>query len=210
MDVIGHSYMGLMVILYAMKSGAHANRIVQMGPMGPYPAKQYPAHLTDADDKLREVFGRLAQLQKERGSESQEEFCRKFWSVLRLIYVTDPADAERVNWGRCELPNERNFMKYWNEHIFPSLQSLNLVAEEVARVKTPVLTIHGRKDRSAPYGGGREWALLLANARLVTVEGAGHAPWIEAPETVFGALKTFLGGAWPEAAERVESLDTNR
>ena len=206
-DVIGHSYMGLMVILYAMKYAAHVNRIVQVGPMEPRPGKQYPAHLTGADATLREVFAKLEDLQKERGSVEPKEFCRKFWSVLGVIYVVNPADAERINWGRCDLPNELNFMKYWNENIFPSIQSLELTTEEIAKVKTPVLTIHGTRDRSAPYGGGREWAMLLPNARLVTVENAGHAPWIEAPEKVFGSIKAFLDGTWPEEAEKVESLD---
>lgn len=208
-DLLGHSYLGLTVILYAMKYAAHVNRIVQVGPMEPFPGKQYPAHLTgaSADDTLREVFARLAQMQKERGSVDPAEFCRKCWSVLNLIYVVNPADAEKLRWGRCDLPNELNFMKYWTQSILPSLQSLNLSAEELAKVKIPVLTIHGRRDRSAPYGGGREWALLLPNARLVTVEEAGHAPWIEAAEKVFGAIKSFLDGAWPQGAEKVDTLD---
>lgn len=205
--LIGHSYVGLMVVLYAMKYPAHVERVVQIGPMEPHPGKQYPAHLTGADDTLREVLARLAQLQKERGSTDPREFCRKFWSFLRLLYVVNPADADKIDWGRCDLPNERNLWKYWYESILPSIQSLRLTAEEIAKVRTPVLTIHGRRDRSAPYGGGREWALLLPNARLVTVENAAHAPWIEAPETVFGAIEAFLGDRWPEAAQKVESLD---
>jgi pimeloyl-ACP methyl ester carboxylesterase len=59
--------------------------------------------------------------------------------------------------------------------------------------------------RTAEDGNG---ALLLANARLLTVENAGHAPWIEAPEKVFGSIETLLDGTWPEA-EKVESLDPN-
>lgn len=208
-DVIGHSYMGLMVILYAMKYGAHVNRVVQIGPLQPNHGTQYPAHLTGADATLREVFAKLAQLQEERGSEDPKEFCRKFWSILRVIYVTNPADADKINWGRCDLPNELNFMKYWTENILPSIQSLNLTAEEIVKVKIPVLTVHGRRDRSAPYGGGREWALILPNAQLVTVENAGHAPWVEAPETVFSSITTFLDGTWPAAAQKVESLDPN-
>jgi proline iminopeptidase len=209
MDLLGHSYAGLMVIWYAMKYPAHINRVVQIGPMNPFHGKQYPAHLVCADETLREVFGKLGQLQKERGSMDRLEFCKRFWSVLRLIYVANPADAEKINWGNCELPNELNLMKYWTEILLPSIQNLNLAAEEIAKVKTPVLTIHGKKDRSSPYGGGREWALLLANARLVTVENAGHAPWIESPKLVFGAIKTFFDGAWPETAHRVTSLDPN-
>ena len=97
-------------------------------------------------------------------------------------------------------------MKYWGAYIVPSLQSLNLTTADFAKAQAPVLTIHGRKDRSAPYGGGREWALRLPNARLVTVDEAAHAPWIENPDQVFGAITTFLNGAWPEA-EEVQSLE---
>jgi hypothetical protein len=48
---------------------------------------------------------------------------------------------------------------------------------------------------------------MLPDARLVTVQNAGHAPWVEAPEQVFASIETFLSGAWPELAEKVESLD---
>ena len=205
-QLIGHSYMGLMVILYAMRYPAHVDRIVQIGPMEPEPGKAYPAHLTGADATLGAVMAELGQLQKERGSTDPEEFCQKAWLVLRRIYVVDPKDAHRTNWGRCDLPNERNFMKYWNDVVLPSIRSLDFRGEALARVEVPVLTVHGRKDRSAPYGGGREWALRLPNARLVTVEDAGHAPWIEAPQTAFGAIRAFLDGQWPEAAQEVESL----
>ena len=77
---------------------------------------------------------------------------------------------------------------------------------DLANVQVPVLGVHGTKDRSAAYGGGREWALLLPNARLLTIENAAHAPWIEAPRTVPGAIQTFLEGEWPEGAEKIESL----
>jgi len=46
---------------------------------------------------------------------------------------------------------------------------------------------------------------MLPNARLLTVENAAHAPWIEAPDKVFGAIDTFLDGTWPEAAEKLTS-----
>jgi pimeloyl-ACP methyl ester carboxylesterase len=61
-------------------------------------------------------------------------------------------------------------------------------------VTARVLTIHGRKDRSAPYGGGKDWAEQLPNAELVSVENGGHAPWIEAPDVVFQSIRAFLEG----------------
>lgn len=207
LDVIGHSYIGVMVALYAMKYPEHTNRVVQVGPAEPEQGKEYPEHLKCHDVKRAEVLGRIGQMMHERLSGDPVETCKKFWTVLRELYVVDPANAHRTDWGRCDLPNELNFMKYWTEHILPSLQSLNLSAADFARAQAPVLTIHGRKDRSAPYGGGREWALRLPNARLVTVDEAAHAPWIENPGKAFGAIATFLDGIWPESAGKVESLD---
>jgi proline iminopeptidase len=190
--LIGHSYMGLMVILYAMKYPEHVDRIVQIGAMGPHYGKSYSADLTKADPVFRDVFARLGELQKDRASYEPEDFCRKFWSILRVIYVTDPKDADRIRWDRCDLPNERNFMKYWTEQITPSIQSLAFARESLVEVTCPVLTIHGRKDRSAPYGGGQDWASLLPNARLLSLEGAGHAPWIEEGPALFDAIETTL------------------
>jgi len=61
----------------------------------------------------------------------------------------------------------------------------------------------GTKDRSAPYGGGRDWAAMLPQGRLLTVHNAAHAPWIEAPSLVFDAIKLFLDGRWPEGAQQL-------
>lgn len=205
-SVIGHSYLGLTAILYAMKYSAYVDRVVQLSAAPPDHARKYPPHLTGADATLLEVLAQIARLQANRGSDDAEEFCKRVWSVLRVIYVTNPADADRINWGRCHLPNERNALKYWNEHVLPSIQRSSLTAEDVAKVTMPVLTIHGTRDRSAPHGGGREWAFLLPDARLVTVENAAHAPWIEAPEIVFSSIQAFLDGTWPATAMRVESV----
>jgi proline iminopeptidase len=206
-DVIGHSYIGLMVALYAMKHAAHVGRVVQIGPMQSDAAKQYPAPLSYADAVLGDAMAKIGQMTKEPPSGDPEEACKRFWSVLRPIYVADPKDAGRIDWGRCHLVNERSFMQYWIAHIMPSIASLKLTAEDFAKATAPVLIVHGAKDRNAPYGAGRDWAIRLPDARLVTVENAAHAPWIEAPDLVFGSIRTFLDGAWPEAAERVALED---
>jgi pimeloyl-ACP methyl ester carboxylesterase len=204
-DVIGHSYAGLMVILYALKYAAHVNRMVQIGPMEPRAGTQYPAHLTGADATFAAFLNMVGQPRSE--SEDPKEACRKFWEMLRIVMVANPADADKIHWTPCECSNEVNLMPHLTENIFPSIQGLHLTQEELSKVNSPVLTIHGRKDRQAPYGGGREWALMLPNARLITVEDAAHVPWIEAPELVFSAIETFLDGGWPEAAQEVNCVD---
>jgi len=199
-DVLAHSYIATMPVLYALKYPRRVNRIVQIGPMPPYAAKDYPPDLKYEDDILRDVLARLGQLERERATTEPTEFCRKFWEVLGPLFVVDPADASKMRWARCDAPNERNGMKYWTQTILPSIKALTLTPEQLRTITQPVLVIHGRKDRSSPYGGGLEWASSLGNARLLTVENAAHAPWIEAPNLVFAAIGTFLDGAWPASA----------
>jgi pimeloyl-ACP methyl ester carboxylesterase len=173
-----------------------------MSPLEPYAGKSYPDHPSPDDGVAAEVMRRLAALQAEVTADPEER-CRRFWSVLRRLYVADPAHAERIDWGRCHLPNERAFLSYWTQSLLPAIRGLALTRERLAAVRVPALVVHGRQDRSVPYGAAREWATLLPNARLVTIEGAAHAPWIEAPEQVLAAVETFLAGGWPEAAEPV-------
>ena len=56
------------------------------------------------------------------------------------------------------------------------------------------------RDRNAPYGAGREWAMVLPNARLLTLDDAAHQSWVDEPEHVFSAVDQFLRGAGPSGA----------
>jgi proline iminopeptidase len=203
MALFGHSYAGLMVALHAMTYPASVTRIVQMSPSEPRHGVQYPPHLQNADDLLRDTLMRLGALQAERATMTSPEFCRKFWAILRPIYVANPAHVDRIRWARCDDPNEVGFLAYWLGSILPSLQALEITPAMAARVTAPVLIVHGKQDRSAPYGGARDWAALLPDARLLTVEHAAHAPWLEQPDEVMPALELFLSGAFPDTAERL-------
>lgn len=199
--LLAHSYVGVIAMLYAAAHPERLQRAVLLGPAPPDPAA-HPAPPPDATAMA--VFARLADLQRTPPAGDAEARCRAFWDVLAGLYVADPALAARVaGWGRCQLPNERGFMSYWTAHVEPSLRAAAPTDAQLARVTCPVLVVHGTADRSAPYDGGRAWARRLPNARLLTVEGAAHAPWIERPGVVLDAVATFLNGRWPAAAESV-------
>ena len=206
-DVIAHSFAGLIAVLYAKAWPGGVRRVVLIGPLGPHPDREYPPSLMNRDETFARVMRELGTLLPQRAKWPPEEFCQRVWSVLGALYVTNPADAGRIRWGRCDLENERNGLRYFQDVTLPSIRALALTADDLRAVDIPVLVVHGTKDRSAPYGGGREWAMMLPDARLLSIEGAGHAPWIEAPERVLPAIETFLDGDWPDGAERVTRLE---
>lgn len=83
------------------------------------------------------------------------------------------------------------------------MQKLDVPRERVAKLQQPVLTIHGTKDRNAPYAAGRDWAYLLPNGKLLTVQDAAHQAFAERPDLIRPAIDGFLRGDWPAAAEKV-------
>lgn len=203
-SVLGHSYLGLAAALWASEHPDRLDRLVQIGPLGPFPGKEYPPELRARDPEpvpSPEVVEELQHRRAAREWESDpEEYCRFWWSVIARMMVSEERLVDRVV-TPCDLPNEapQRFEALFGEHVAPSFQRLDLTPERWRAVRRPVLVVHGTRDRNAPYGGGVDWASLWPEARLLTVEGAAHLPWIEEPDVV-PAINRFLSGEWPEDA----------
>jgi pimeloyl-ACP methyl ester carboxylesterase len=213
-NLIGFSYLGMMVMLYATQHPGHVGRIVQIGPVPRRFDSKYPAILTAQDTESIPDPTALKQLEEMEKSgyirEHPKEFCEKDWEITRVQLVGNPANVGKLGPGSCDMPNE------WPAHLYPhfqasiaSIQVLDLPKDRIASLSVPVLTIHGTRDGIAPYGSGREWAMTVRNGRLVTVPGAAHMSWVEAPDLVFLSIDAFLRGKWPDAAEKVTKLLEN-
>src|SRR5262249_7321898 len=159
----------------------------QIGAVQPLPGKKYPPDLRGADAILAETNSKLMELQKEGPAGDPEAFGRKMWSLMKPLYVANPEDVVKIRWSVEHLANEsfNRLMTYYASYLLPSIENTTLTADDFARANMPVLTVHGTRDRQAPYGGARDWVAMLPNARLVTIEGAAHLPWIESPKRVF-------------------------
>lgn len=60
-------------------------------------------------------------------------------------------------------------------------------------VQAPVLLIWGSEDTEVPLRVAEEAMGLLPRAELVTLEGAGHFPFLDEPEAFAEAVSSFLG-----------------
>jgi pimeloyl-ACP methyl ester carboxylesterase len=63
----------------------------------------------------------------------------------------------------------------------------------LASVTAPVLLIWGSEDTEVPLRVAEEALTELPDARLVTLEGAGHFPFLDQPEAFAEAVTSFLG-----------------
>lgn len=209
-SAIGYSYLGKLIVIYAMQHPERIERLIQIGPVPLTFDTDYPKHFTaqrempdELRKPLRDMRARNYHLTHPR------EYCEEEWKVFRGGLVGDPAHLEKLGPSQCDMPNEwpMNLVRHMRLHFQESVQKHTVPREQIAQVKAPVLTIHGMLDRNAPYGAGREWCLLLPNARLLTVKNAAHQVFAEYPEIVRPAVRTFLAGSWPAAAEKITVLD---
>ena len=197
-SLIGWSYMGGLVILYANQFPDHVNRIVQIGPISPTYELFQQARSTSLDE---ESMAQLKKLQEEGLAESDpERYCKESWNIYMKQIFFDP---DKIGWMRsdmCKCENETlNNVSIQIGGIIGSIGEWDW-REEVQGLEAPVLTIHGESD-SLPLEGSRVWVQTLLNARLLFVPEAGHLPFVEQPGIFYPAVDTFLKGEWPAGAE---------
>lgn len=66
--------------------------------------------------------------------------------------------------------------------------------EEVMRgIRIPTLLVWGTKDRMVYLSSAQRMLKTIPNARLITIEGAGHLPFEELPDAFNAAVVPFLG-----------------
>ncbi len=69
------------------------------------------------------------------------------------------------------------------------------VNDLLAGVGAPTLVIHRRDDRAIPYAAGRALAAQIPGARLVSLPGRSHFPFVGDAASVVRAVLEFLGSA---------------
>lgn len=191
---VGYSYLGLMVAIYTAKHPQHVERMIQLGPAAMSPDAKFPKEQTHGYEDMAisdEDVKRWRDMQASGEIASKpREYCEVDWKVMQALLVGNAANIPKMK-SQCHLETE------WPVNLQPHAARsretiMKMEKVDFASIRVPVLTIHGTFDRNAPYGSGVQWAATMPNAKLLTVEGAAHAVWVDAPEIVFPAIRAFL------------------
>ena len=65
------------------------------------------------------------------------------------------------------------------------------VSEQLSNITAPTLVIHGKEDPIVPFAQGQLIAEMVANGRLVALDGCGHLPMGERGEQYEVALVSW-------------------
>ena len=193
-SLLGVSYYGGLVALYAAKRPERVERIVMIGPIAPT-AEQFTTRAVVTDSRKTAESEALATLEAQGAAETDPIGHCLAWQRAHVHdLVADPASYTSDH-SSCWLPNERPpSVLAWSRALFATVGSWDWTGRAAA-VAAPTLVIYGTGDRITPPEGARAWGDLIPAARVLPVENAGHLPLAERPEVVVEEIREFLGGA---------------
>lgn len=196
MSVLGWSYLGGVVAVYASAHPEHVTHIIQVGPIAP--------RRNTAWNDSRQISRQIDTVAVRRVLEMQSSlrtpsdtllYCRLFVRYRMLPRImADTTAIARMKSDPCASPNERPERLQRSVRLaLAQLGSSYDFRPQLSQVRTPVLIVWGDADQG-PESAVREWVASWPNAQLLVIHGAGHLPWLEHPEIFFPAVDHFLRG----------------
>lgn len=180
-DLVGHSMGGWLASVLAYESPERVGRLVLVASGGllTRPLPQMAAWVPPSTEAISAALAPL----EGTGAPLGELTAR--WQALA-------ADEGRT--GRF-----RQVMAHMSEG--ETRQRYNTV-RRLPKVACPTLVVWGTEDEINPVAMGRRTAELVADARLLLLEGAGHHVPSERPEELHEVIADFLAESVPDRAPR--------
>ncbi|HEU0245742.1 MAG TPA: alpha/beta hydrolase [Gaiellaceae bacterium] len=177
--VFGHSMGGFVTMLYGARHPGHASGLVLQSTMARFDLARLVEGFRQAD-----------------GDEIAEIAMRSYGGVGEPVTLDE--------WARCfaafgpTVPGDDVLARRLQNvdlgpHGVELLRELD-VLEELSRIDRPTLVCVGELDPVTPVAASREILEALSEGigRLEVVRGAGHFPWLDAPEEYWRLLTEFV------------------
>ena len=178
--VLGHSMGGPIVLLYGARHPGHAaGLIVQSGFSRWDTSRIVEGFRRVGGDEIAEIAGR---------SYAGESVSDDEWARVFSCFGPHLPDKER----KANSPQNLEL----NSHGMNLVRGLDIV-DQLGHVDVPTLVSVGDLDPVTPVGAAEEivGALPEGIARLEVLDGAGHFPWMDIPETYWPTIVEFVESA---------------
>lgn len=173
--IAGWSLGGLLAMRLAAKGLAHG--LVLLSSTGRFTRPKTQQNLGWSDAYIRQMISALNQ--------DRQAVENKFREMLF-------SDLDRndglTGTGTLPLNSE-----WTTEALIVGLQVLRQMdfISHLPEMDCPVLLIHGTEDRICPYAAAEEMNLLMPRARLMTVSGGGHVPFLGREASIAHSIRRW-------------------
>ncbi len=184
-NVVGHSWGGIIAGLFASRYPNSINRLVMIAPVGARYATWQKPWIINTLNSLpldeRVEFDRILKDRELRKKDPQEYFTRYFTSIHKS-WFGDQSWAEKIPVHKVRAGTG---LAVWD-----SVKDYD-VREDLKKVKAPTLIIQGTKD-AIPIDSTKEIQKQIKGAQLEIIDGVGHYPFIEAKDRFVTLLRNFF------------------
>jgi len=131
---------------------------------------------------------------------TKEEFLVRFDQTWKMLRVGKFPQDEALDRARAERIFSRGLSPAGAGRQLRAILASGSRKQQLHQVKAPTLVIHGTVDPLVHPMGGKDTAASIPGARLLMIEGMGHALPIELWSRVIDAITTHAHGAAAKAA----------
>jgi pimeloyl-ACP methyl ester carboxylesterase len=131
---------------------------------------------------------------------TKEEFFERFAQTWKILRVGSFPEDERLDRSRAERAYERGLNPAGAGRQLRAILASGSRKERLRMVKAPTLVIHGAVDPLVHLEGGKDTAASIPGAKLLVIEGMGHALPIRMWPQVIDAIDKHAHGAVAKAA----------
>lgn len=199
LNVLGHSYGGLVAQGYALKYPSHVNHLILANTFHSYLMWQENDDNSNREIKTNypEIWDSLMHI-REMGAVSSDARHQELYGKVPygFLYAYNPDNFSKR--GNKPYPNAFNSKLYYQmvgrdgDFIVGSDIGNFDYRKELKNLKMPVLIYGGRYDRVAVPVMMEKFKEYCPQAKFVMFEKSGHNPQIEQPSELFPLIENFL------------------
>ncbi len=199
LNVLGHSYGGVVAQGYALKYPEHVNHLILANTFHSYLMWQKNDDNSNHEiaTNYPEVWDSLMII-REKGAVSSDPEHQRLYSKVPygFLYAYNPNNF--LSRGRKPYPNSFNSKLYYQmvgrdgDFLVGSDIGTFDYRRELKNLKMPVLIYGGRYDRVAVPVMMAKYKEYCPQAKFIMFEKSGHNPQIEEPSKLFALIENFL------------------
>src|SRR4029078_2457002 len=131
---------------------------------------------------------------------SKEEYFARFAKTWKVLRVGSFPEDEALDPSRAPRTYERGLNPAGVGRQLRAVLASGSRKERLGQVKVPTLVIHGTVDPLVRPEGGKDTAASISGAKLLMIEGMGHALPIPMWPQIIDAIDKHAHGAAAKAA----------
>lgn len=182
----GHSLGGFIAMLYGVRHPGHASALILDSTAGRFDVpRMVESYRTIAGDQVAATVARVY------GGDS--------------VLPEEWAPCWKLFGPRLPVRSRVTVNAPLNQHYLPLMGRFNALSQ-LSRIQCPTLVCRGSLDPAITREVGRELLAALPShlVQFEEIEGAGHFPWMDAPERYWPMLTEFVASSGsPAAAARI-------